>query len=226
MPPAEWDVPEPCIRTHYFKDGEYHPFMIAEFTEVAPWGPRDNYSIFQCFNHWPAGRMKNDGRWMNDSTRIGHACVGSGDFKVYRSDLDSQTPYVCKLKMEGLTNQPIAELVPLARSWLQAPAVKQLRGASDARYDKAQRAYIFEANSDEVSFTLAASNDSPVVNPCFVVKNWPSRTTKAALKVDGKSVQPGPGFRQGVIRDTDRTYTLVIWLRHNSTGPVQFEINR
>ncbi len=35
----------------------------------------------------------------------------------------------------------------------------------------------------------------------------------ASLKINSKSVKPGLDFRQGVVRDTDGTQTMVIWIK-------------
>ena len=76
-----------------------------------------------------------------------------------------------------------------------------------------------------MSFKLQASKDSPVVNPCFVIKNWGSNT-KAVLKIDGKTIEPGKSFRQGIVRDTDGTQTLIIWLETESEKPVEISIQK
>ncbi len=76
-----------------------------------------------------------------------------------------------------------------------------------------------------ISFKLQASKASPVVNPCFVIKNWGSNA-KAALKINGKTVKSDRNFRQGIIRDTDGTQTLVIWVKKGATSSMSFEISK
>ncbi len=48
---------------------------------------------------------------------------------------------------------------------------------------------------------------------------------KAALKIDGKTFEPGASFRQGIIRDADGTQTLIIWLKAESTKPMKVAIS-
>jgi len=44
------------------------------------------------------------------------------------------------------------------------------------------------------------------------------------LKIGGQAQVPGPDFRQGIIRDTDGTETMVIWVRQRSFQPVKYAI--
>jgi hypothetical protein len=76
-----------------------------------------------------------------------------------------------------------------------------------------------------VSFDVVGSRIRPIVNPCFVVKHWGSRTQKASLTVDGQPLPTGPDFRQGVIIDTDGTPTLVVWIKKTSESRVHFTLN-
>jgi len=224
-PEVKFDMEDITIRMHYMKEGKYNPYMVADFSEIGTWDTGlTGYSTFQCFNHWPAARMKNDGRDMMDDTRIGHACVGSGDFEVYESDLDSDAPYVTKLKMEGLTKGAVEDLVPLANSWLNAPELKTEKGCLSKGYDKAQRAYALKAQEPVMSFSIEASENSPIVNPCFVVKNFKSKKAEATLKINGEEVKAGADFRQSVVIDTDGTPMLVIWLDYKTTEETNFEL--
>ncbi|MHC4541124.1 MAG: LamG domain-containing protein [Planctomycetota bacterium] len=127
------------------------------------------------------------------------------------------------MAMYGLTNRSAAELAPLARSWKQAPKLVEAQGCSSEGYIKQERAYRLTAKGPAISFKLQASKASPVVNPCFVIKNWGS-DSKAALKVNGKKIEPGKSFRQGIIRDTDGTQTLVIWIKTESTKSIRLTL--
>jgi hypothetical protein len=128
------------------------------------------------------------------------------------------------MAMFGLTNQSAAELAPLARSWRRAPKLIQIKGCSTSGYKKEERAYHLTAKGPAMSFKLQASKDSPIVNPCFVIKNW--GPGKAGVKIDGKAVKSGKGFRQGIIRDTDGTQTLIVWLETESQKPVEISIKK
>lgn len=125
----------------------------------------------------------------------------------------------------GFTRDKAAALRPLAKSWNQAPKVIRAQGGRSHGYDKDQRAYVFSAEADIISSGLEASHDSPVYNPCFVIKNWDG-LAPAQLKINGQRVKPGRGFRQGIVRDTEGSPTLVIWIRREATTRTMFEISK
>jgi len=123
----------------------------------------------------------------------------------------------------GLTDKPISSLVPLGRSWNNPPKLTIVEGCIDRGYSMEQRAYQLTAKGRKISFTLDASEESPIFNPCFVIRGWGS-AAKAELKVNGKTIESGKSFRQGIIRDTDGTQTLVIWIKAESTKLLRFAL--
>jgi hypothetical protein len=126
--------------------------------------------------------------------------------------------------MEGMTDQPATELTALARSWLKAPAVTNLSGGTSQGYNQSHRAYGFTLGAAPLSFQIEATDNNPIQNLCFEIKNWKSRTAKAKLKINGVSQAPGPNFRQGVNIDTDGTYTLIVWVDLTAISLQSFEI--
>jgi hypothetical protein len=73
-----------------------------------------------------------------------------------------------------------------------------------------------------LEFELAASKDSPVVNPAFVIKNWGD--IDAQLKIDGKETKCGKDFRTGLRHSLEGT-DLIVWLKIQSTEPVQISLS-
>jgi hypothetical protein len=114
------------------------------------------------------------------------------------------------MALYGFTNQDISTLIPVARFWNQPPALEVLSGALDARYDKAQKAYVMDATGSEVSLALEASDDSPLKNPCFVIGNWEKGDIH--LSLNGKELAAGDKFRYGIVPAADG-YTLVAWIQ-------------
>lgn len=57
------------------------------------------------------------------------------------------------------------------------------------------------AKSNKISFNLIAGPDSPVVNPCFVIKNWNRRN--ARITINGEAISPEKNLKQGSTFDTD-----------------------
>jgi hypothetical protein len=74
-----------------------------------------------------------------------------------------------------------------------------------------------------MSFKVNASADKPLYNPAFVIKNWYSRTATASVKLTGAS---SSDIRQGVVIDTDGTYTMVVWLELTATDAITISITR
>ena len=80
------------------------------------------------------------------------------------------------------------------------------------------------ATGTSVSFRIAASAEHPIVNPCFVVKNWNCEDA-AQLQIDSKSESAGAAFRQGIQRDSKGRLFLVVWLQRQGTDPVTFTLH-
>ena len=127
------------------------------------------------------------------------------------------------MAMYGFTDRPITALFDLVKSWCDPPTVGQTEGCQSAGYDKEQRAFVLELTSDDLSFWLKASKDSPVANPCLVIKNWNSKTL-ARLELNGNNIEQGKAFRQGIVYDTEGTRTLVVWAKIASTEQMSVSI--
>jgi hypothetical protein len=127
-----------------------------------------------------------------------------------------------RLSIQGMTEKPAEELVPLAKSWLRAPALK-LKGSgfTSRGYDQTERAYQIKCKnnneSEPLRLELLASKEHPLINPAFVITGWGDRD--AILKVDGKAVKRGKEFRFGHRRNPD-SIDMIVWVRLTSTSPV------
>jgi len=117
----------------------------------------------------------------------------------------------------------VNNLIPLARSWQYAPALKiNSAGFSGGSYDKTERAYKIRRDSEqatELQFTMNSSPQSPAYNPCFVIENW---DTEAALTVDGQEVGD---FRQGIEKTADEVASLVVWMRKEATARIDITVS-
>jgi hypothetical protein len=94
----------------------------------------------------------------------------------------------------------------------------------DLGYGKGERAYQLLATAPTLSFVVNASDESPIVNLSFVIRNWGSYG-EADLKVNGEARSPGPGFRQGIVRNGGGEPTLVLWIEAASTTPMTFKVS-
>ena len=128
--------------------------------------------------------------------------------------------------LHGMTGKDVADLVPLAKSWVNAPKLKlNSTSYNNAGYDQAQRAYQLvkkgKGQPQALVFHILADQEHPAVNPAFVIKNWGDSV--AVLKLDGKNVQRGKTFRFGH-RHTLEGTDLVVWLKAESTKPMAVSI--
>lgn len=223
-PPPNVDQPESKVIQHINYIGEYDPVTIGEdFGRSNVYGGElTPYAVFPTWNHWPVSQMPSDGRYASFPDRTAHSSLTHVRLPTYAEDFGDR-PYQEKILMEGMLKVKPVDLVPLAKSWLHAPSLKDVTGAESKGYDKAQRAYILTAKDGVVSFTMDASADSPIYNPCFVIRKWGSKA-KASLKIDGRKQVTGKKFRQGIIHDTDGTWTLIVWVKQEATAATKFEI--
>ncbi len=206
---------------------DFKPFTIGDFRGGECYGDADGmtapYSNMVVYTHWPLGQLPTDG------TRAFKPDRGSSNgytHLMFKGDHQKGKNWAERVMMEGMSNKSAMELRPLAKSWLDAPKVKGLIGASGGEYDKAQRAYLFALSdvSNKLDFSIAASPKSPIENLCFVVKNWNSKqlavVQKDNLELSAKHV------RQGIARDTDGSRNLVVYVNYKSEEQVSFSLSK
>jgi hypothetical protein len=205
--------------------GQYSPFTIQEFDngDIYP-GERTWYSVFPSWNHWPTSQINSSGRNASFPDRAAHSSI-SHLFWPFSAQQSGEISFQEKNLMEGMTNQKATSLTSLARSWLHAPGVSGIVGGVSYGYDQNERAYGFRLEAGPLSFQINASDESPIHNLCFRIKNWPDRNAVANLTIDGVPQPAGPNFRKGVSLDTDGTYTLIIWVGLETTNATKFEVN-
>jgi hypothetical protein len=74
----------------------------------------------------------------------------------------------------------------------------------------------------KLDLTLEASDQSPAVNPAFVVKDWGD--SPANVEIGGKKLS-SDNLRTGLVSRLDGT-DLVIWVRTQSTKPMRLMISK
>lgn len=197
---------------------EYKVFAIFQGGYITPWGhvEQSKYTddpFAGPWNHWPVHFVPSDGRFAVATDRVTHFALGANDPVIEHGSM----------VLYGFTDQHITSLVPLAKSWQDPAALVKVSGAKAHGYDKEQKAFVMTAQGTKVTFTVDASDKRPMVNPCFVIRNWGS-DNEAYLKVNGSRQKAGDAFRQGIIRDTDGTQTLIIWLETTAAEKTGFEL--
>jgi hypothetical protein len=199
---------------------KYKIFVIFQGGKITPWG-QDEQSKYTDdpfagpWNHWPAHFVPSDGRFAVAHDRITHFALGSNDY----------APKYGSLVHYGFTNQSIETVIPFAKYWQNPPEIKKVKGGKSYGFNKDDKAYRFKMEEDRLTFTIAASEASPLVNPALVLRHW-EKSTEARVFVDRKVVTPSKKFRQGFKRCSEGHLVNVIWLEMTSENPVEFEIHR
>jgi hypothetical protein len=89
----------------------------------------------------------------------------------------------------GMNSMDISGLVKMGRSWAYAADLSvNGQGFQNTGYDRSRRCYRLDNETGKpssVTFTLSGSQDSPVMNPAFHIKNW--NAEGARVLVNGKA---------------------------------------
>jgi hypothetical protein len=197
---------------------QYKVFTIFQGGNITPWGDREQSKYTEDpfagpWNHWPMHFVPSDGRFAVDKDRVTHFAIAANDY----------TPQFGSMVHYGFTDQPIETLIPKAKYWQNPPEIKDENGAQSMGFSKDDKSYTFKMEDEKLSFMVDASEDSPVVNPCFVIRHWKDKTD-AVVKVDGKTVKSGAKLRQGFERCHAGHLTKVIWMEFESETPITVEI--
>ncbi len=226
-PPTKTDktIPEnPMIQMHNLK-AENKPFIIFEPGGKMHYLKDMNIASLSrpgSCSHWPVGQMCCDGRtqWTTDraASFLGFPITDP----VIHEDGDRN--WISSLY--GMNDKPFESLIPLAKSWVQAPVLHVIsEGAESEEYDFSERAYKLVCKHPDlpsIKLMLEASEESPMVNGCFVIKNWGEK--RPEVKIDRNVLEKTDGFRLGKIRTLDGT-NLILWINKISTVPVEIMIS-
>jgi len=202
----------------------YKPFVISppgnNFDVYTGCG---NGSRFNWWDHWPVSSDETSGRKASGRHAAHSSYFHIIDMPVYEYGPDRIT----KVHLHGMTRQNVKDLVPIAKSWHQAPKLSlAVSGFTSSGYDKTQRAYILtcknESKAKPLVMELGASKKSPLYNPAFVIKNWSQGSV--AVKRDGNGLSNGSDFTYGFNHTLEGT-ELVVWLRVESMKPVKISIS-
>ncbi|MBT3243946.1 MAG: LamG domain-containing protein [Bacteroidetes bacterium] len=211
----KFDLEAANIQLINFKS-EYKPFLI--FREGGSYSVfngevRPEYSHFPWWNHWPVAQIASDGRSAFAPDRAAHSSLSWGN---------TQGPAA----MYGMTNKLKDYLVDLAKSWNRPPELNiHSKGFMSNGYDYTQRAYLIESDSKstDLSFDLIANDNSPILNPAFVIVNWPGK--EANLQINGKKIPEGTNFRQGLEYGIDGSKTLILWMKRTANKTINITLS-
>jgi len=182
-------------------------------------------SAYGWWDHWPVAQVPGDGRWVIKPDRPSHFNLTTF---VQWEDYEYTDRKRTRIMLQGMTDKKADELVPLARSWLHAPEMEITSDAyTGGIYDQSERAYLIEKTDPgkltPCTFELAASKDSPLINPAIIIKNWGSQP--ATCSINGKQIVNGEDFRQGIRKGTDGE-DLILWIPLDKQKPVKISIKK
>ena len=221
------DPPRPDYRNKVIQmihfTGRFNPFAIQRFDGGDVYSAtRTWYSVFPAWNHWPTAQVNSSGRNALFPDRAAHSSISHLFWPLSRQQR-GDVPFQEKVLLEGMTDQQAGTLADLAKSWLQAPMLEPVADCLSSGYDAGQRAYVLCATGPAPSFRIAASPEHPLVNPCFVVKDWNGDAT-ARLAINAKDEPASPLVRQGIVRDPDGRRMLVVWMQRQASEPVSIVV--
>ncbi|WP_444921089.1 hypothetical protein ACJJID_00950 [Microbulbifer sp. CnH-101-G] len=206
------------------KDTDFDTYTIMEHgstLEIIPYSEVDFEEEypghhFVRWDHWPVNQIRAFGRGAMDSRYPSHTSLFHMAFNPpFKQDDFSQT----RLLLTGLSDMSTEQVVKLAKSWLQAPALINVKGSSDFGYDESQRAYYFDA-TELLTFRLNGSGSNPIFNPAFVLEGWQSEKD-IAVKINGQTTDD---FKWGNFRNTAGRKTTIVYLPLHSQDIVDVEI--
>lgn len=220
--PPKWpSLPkEPNIQLINMKS-EWKPFSILRAEDDPSFNIysgeiRRDVSVFPWWNHWPVAQKPTDGRWAMAADRPSHSSISHWFWDAY--DVTDNT--MTKIMLTGFTNKSAEDLIPLAKSWENPPNAKEASGTI-VEFDQAQRAFILNGkDKDEIELQIDASQNSPLLNPAFVVKCWGADSI--TFSIDGAEKDDVKVGHEKRLDSVD----VIAWVKYNSEKPVNIKIAR
>jgi hypothetical protein len=215
------DLPDQfCIQKINFKS-IYKPFTIVnpENVKISSYKGHALGSSFNFWDHWPVSQFKSDTRAAKSSDNPSHTSLAQIKWKPYSENDNSKT----WVMMHGMSRDADSNLITLAKSWIHPADLTILtKNFISKGYDQSQRAYIISrlnsSTHEYLDFELKANQDSPVVNPTFIIENWDLENV--GLIIDGKRVERGEKFRLGKINRLNES-GIIVWIKLESAKPVR-----
>jgi hypothetical protein len=242
----DFDGPENCNIMKINLKGSLQTFAFAPPPEVegrmiTPYEGHGRRSHFNWWDHWPVSQVASDGRGATSAERPSHSSL----CHIALHEPETWKPYaisdtmITKIMVHGMTDKPVEGLVPLAKSWLQPAPISVSLGYLSATYDPTQLAYVITRTgtaagvagdgevhnvpfASELTLELAASEESPAINPAFVIKGWGERD--AELTLNGNKVERGKNLRLGHSYGLEGT-DLIVWIKTESTRPIKLTLS-
>ena len=202
----------------------WKPFQIVppEGASSDFYNNEKSYFTFECWNHWPVAQIASSDRPCVTSDRPSHSSLSHLFWNVSGQTEDTAT----KLLMDGLTKKSLADLVPLAKSWISPPHLDVVAGAvRNDGYDASQRAYVITeqqpGHPDTLRLTLEASEATPLYHASLLLQGWGDDDPH--LSINGHPAELGARVRTAHLHHLEGT-DLLLWIEQETTSPIQIEL--
>jgi hypothetical protein len=219
------DLPEQVSIQRVNLKSDYKPFTVVlpENATARSYGGHAPGYNFNFWSHWPVSQTKSHTSVAKNSEHPSHTSLSHLRWKPFHETDKSKT----WVMMHGMTKSGNEELVQVAASWINPPGLKlSTDGITNEGYNAGERAYVIsliESSRDRlIDFEIPASEDSPIYNPAFLIKNW--GTAGINLKINGEIVQQKKDYYVGVINSSSGT-DLIVWVKMKSAERVLFSIS-
>lgn len=194
-----------------------------EIGEIGTWIETflDKDVYWNGWNHYPVQLIPSDGTIIYQYDRPASTCPTT--LHELRRIIDKKT--MESMVLYGLTNNSVDSLNRINRSWNFAPEITNEIGCSNLGFEKNEKAYHISKANDIMQFMIAATKESPIVNPAFVIKNWKkSNIGQLKVKINGQEITGDETIHKGIETDTGGQYMLVVWLNFSSDKTVTFNL--
>jgi hypothetical protein len=197
---------------------EYKIFTIFQGPGISTWGDSEQSMYTDDpfagpWNHWPISLIPSDGRFAVAQDRVTHFAIGAND----------DAPIHESMVHYGFTKNKISEIIPIAKYWQNPPNLSKINGAQNLGFKKEEKAYYFDKfQSNSISFTILSNENSPVINPVFVIKNCNNKNLK--IKINGKVLSSKNDFKIGRTYDENGKSKIVTWVRLQSSKQLNVEL--
>ena len=154
---------------------------------IVRWNNINAYHTHSGCNHFPVGMARCDGRTSIMSDRPSHF----DSFPISYPVINERGDREFWSALYGMNGMGMEELVEFGRSWAHAPEMKvNSKNFVSQGYDRSERCYqIVNSNrgANKLELVLSGSDESPVHNPAFLVKNWNGGNPE--VLVNGKPIK-------------------------------------
>jgi hypothetical protein len=209
---------------------KYKPFFIFEPQRIAaPWTGKapEGQSNFAWWSHWPFAQVQSASIDAVRPDKVSCTAIDRTPNKGLHRLLNvefGQNGTVLYRSLVGATTQDIKTLLPLTRSWNNAPKLElQSDGYENNGYNVYDRSYNITKKSPEnkpLRFTIQATEQSPICKTAIVIDNINNIDVKnIAVQLNGKKLSQGQDFETGIIQNLDDA-KLILWLPVESNNPV------